>query len=319
MTRTTNIKGMQAIIRSNVLKKLKRITETEKQNVTKFINSLSLEELKQKGLTKQIETQFKDGKPRKTLIGGMKRQRDQYPDKPIEQGRITKFFHGLMGKQKSNETHTINIRRDELNEKFQEERDLMQQYEIAKIRTRDAIQQEQLMLSKLKSKRLEISTEYQRAKSFLELNKHLIKNIPDEQEQLYEKYKSMDKPDKDYKNWEKNRNIIFDKMRVNDTLYYELTGKILNHHELFTSASSSSSSSSDDVMPLMIDSLPQQQEETSAIRMPDVPSSSSAVIVAPPRQQPPQREPVIILPEPPETREQREQRIQERAIELGLD
>ena len=50
MTRTTNIKGMQAIIRSNVLKQLKRITETEKQNVTKFINSLSLEELKQKGL-----------------------------------------------------------------------------------------------------------------------------------------------------------------------------------------------------------------------------------------------------------------------------
>ena len=77
MPRTTNLQGLRALILHNVFKQLKRITKDNKNAIIKFVHSLPLEELKQKGIVKQIVSQFKDGKPRKNLIiGGMKRSHE---------------------------------------------------------------------------------------------------------------------------------------------------------------------------------------------------------------------------------------------------
>ena len=122
MPRTTNIKGLRALINHNVLKHLKRLSATEKQNVTNFINSLTLEELKQKGLTKQIVTQFKDGKPRKVLSGGM--NRDEHLDRPITRGYVRTFIDKLKGISSDERKYTVHKRKQELNDRIEEEKDL---------------------------------------------------------------------------------------------------------------------------------------------------------------------------------------------------
>ena len=87
MTRKIHINGMKAIIKHNLFKHVKRIIKNDKQEINSFMDSFSLEELKQKGITKQIIDQFKNGKPRKVLTGGMKRRRE-----PTREPKKSFFF-----------------------------------------------------------------------------------------------------------------------------------------------------------------------------------------------------------------------------------
>ena len=86
-----NVKGMRAIILYNVFKQSKRLTNDNKNDINDYVMSLSLNELKQKGLTKQIVNKFKNGKPRKILIGGMKSPNDN-DDEDDERPKKRSFF-----------------------------------------------------------------------------------------------------------------------------------------------------------------------------------------------------------------------------------
>ena len=74
------------------------------------------------------------------------------------------------------------------------------------------------------------------------------------------------------------QNTVFEKMRINDRMYYELTNKKLQHHELFTTGSSST-----DVVPQELEQVPQiepppppQPSQSSPIILPYAPASSSS-------------------------------------------
>ena len=271
MPRTTNIKGLRALINHNVLKHLKRLSATEKQNVTNFINSLTLEELKQKGLTKQIVTQFKDGKPRKVLSGGM--NRDEHLDRPITRGYVRTFIDKLKGISSDERKYTVHKRKQELNDRIEEEKDLEKKLKIAKIRTADARRQESLIQSKLNSKKMELDIEYEQTRDFISINEHLIKDIPPEQKSLFKEYNSIvtQVPEENYDDWKQVIDTIVQKMLINDRLYFELTHNYLVHHDDLTSivlfnkpqASSSSSSlpSSSSYLPIMEPPAPESSED----------------------------------------------------------
>ena len=57
----------------NIFEELKRSTKGIRNEIINFVNKMSIDELKQKGIVNQIVTQFNDGKPRQVLEGGMKR------------------------------------------------------------------------------------------------------------------------------------------------------------------------------------------------------------------------------------------------------
>ena len=119
MQRKTNVNGMKAIIKHNVFKQLKRITKVDKQDINEFIDSLSFDELKQKGLTKQIVDQFKNGKPRKILTGGMKRERAEPSEQPIKRTFTQKLFDMAKLKSIDDEKYTLNHNMDILKKLYQ--------------------------------------------------------------------------------------------------------------------------------------------------------------------------------------------------------
>ena len=73
--RQTNTNGMKAIIKHNVFKKLSQVTRKTKNDINSLFDSLTVKELKQKGLTQQIADQY--AHKRNVLRGGMKRGREE--------------------------------------------------------------------------------------------------------------------------------------------------------------------------------------------------------------------------------------------------
>ena len=211
---------------------------------------------------------------------------------------LKKLKDRLLGRPKTDNAHTVEARKIDLTEKIKEVKDLIKMYQIAKMRTEDAKRQEALILSQLQSKEMELTTEYQRTKGFLQLNDNLIEHIPLEQEELYVEYKKFDKKPAqgDYDKWKENKDLIYDQMHINDKLYFDLTGKFLTHHELFTNTSSSSSSSSTDNRPLLEPSYqilsPQQESShlqasaSEPVILPDAPPSSALIPTSAPQAEP---------------------------------
>jgi len=238
--RQVSPKALKALIKHNAIKQIKKLNldQKEYQNllelIEKHINTATYEELKKKGIVHEI-------------IGGMKRERDEYPDKPIKRGLLHRMYNSVFGSPSTDNINTVHVRKEELKQKLDDEKELVKKYKIAQIRTLDAKRNESLVLSQLQSKKIEIMTEYQRMKSFLQINNDLIKDIPKEQEKLYTKYKSMDKePERQYyDSWKKERDLIFDEMQINDRLYFDLTGTHLAYHNELSSNLSESSSSND--------------------------------------------------------------------------
>lgn len=80
MTRKTNVNGMKAIIKHNVMKQLSKMQLSKKEYskflklANNFIDSASIDDLKQKGITKFIITEIS---PKPTMIGEGKRKRDE--------------------------------------------------------------------------------------------------------------------------------------------------------------------------------------------------------------------------------------------------
>ena len=114
-----NKNGMKAIIRHNVFKQLKRLdsgvsmpgraqrlSKNDKDDIFLFIDSLSIDELKQKGLTKQIIDQFRNKKPRKVLSGGMKRRIEQTGE-PKKRSFIRRAIGTLVGEPYNEEDYNI--------------------------------------------------------------------------------------------------------------------------------------------------------------------------------------------------------------------
>ena len=151
--RETNILCMKAIIKHNIFKQLKRLTKYDKQDINNFIDSLSLDELKQKGLTKQIVLQFKNGKPRNVLSGEGKRKRDdddnQAPDQKISRGPVTKVLGYFVGNPIDDDEYTIKVKRDKMKEILKEEQEAKREYELAQSRTKKAIHDEEMALMEL--------------------------------------------------------------------------------------------------------------------------------------------------------------------------
>ena len=281
MSRSININSLRALILHNVYKRSKRITKENKDKIIKFVNSLTLEELKQKGIINQILVQFKDGKPRKIITGGMhKRKRDTFIDQPYKQGVFEKIKNVVFGTTAVK--HTINEKNRELYRMIGEKSSLLHDYEIAQLRTKDARLRETLILNQLHSSEIEVLAEYERVKGYYQINRDLIEEIPIEQNVLFEEHNALKKQpsNKNYEEWKMKQNTVFEKMCINDRMYFELTNKKLQHHDLFTTGSSST------------DVVPQELEQVPQIEPPPPPQEPQPP--APPQaQQPPQ------LPAPP--------------------
>ena len=141
MPRTTNLQGLRALILHNVFKQLKRITKDNKNAIVKFVHSLPLEELKQKGIVKQIVSQFKDGKPRKNLIiGGMKRPNDDDEDNGLPRKRniISKAVGWFTGRSTDDEKYNLEEEQNDFRKIFEEERKAVRRLEKAKERVQQA-------------------------------------------------------------------------------------------------------------------------------------------------------------------------------------
>ena len=283
MPRTTNLQGLRALILHNVYKRSKRITKENKDKIIKFVNSLTLEELKQKGIINQILVQFKDGKPRKNITGGMYKrkresERDTFIDQPYKQGVFEKIKNVVFGTTAVK--HTINEKNRELYRMIGEKSSLLHDYEIAQLRTKDARLRETLILTQLHSSEIEVLAEYERVKGYYQINRDLIEEIPIEQNVLFEEHNALKKQpsNKNYEEWKMKQNTVFEKMCINDRMYFELTNKKLQHHELFTTGSSST-----DVVPQELEQVPQiepppppQPLQSSPIILPYAPASSSS-------------------------------------------
>ena len=204
-----NINGMKAIIKHNVFKQLKRLSKNDKDDIFLFIDSLSIDELKHKGLTKQITDQFRNEKPRKVLSGGMKRRIEQTGE-PKRRSFIRRAIGTLVGEPYNEEDYNIQQQEAKLKNLIYEERKANEACIYTKKQIKIAVEnermareqlsviQQQMQIEIVKASRAtideyQIRSEYADLKMQLELiptGRHLA--TPEEQERLLTEIRYLD-------------------------------------------------------------------------------------------------------------------------------
>ena len=284
MTHSTNLNGMRSIILYNIFRQSKRLTKDNKDEITKYIHSLSLNELKKEGLTKQIVTQYKNGKPRKILIGGMNNGIDLNAQtynvrRRHRIDRVVGWFHG---KHYSDEINTVAEQEEAIKTLIDNEREAIKRYENAVVRTRQAQQQE-----KIAHDAIEIAQKEKMR--YIDGVPSLIKEIHEEEKlkkfliDQNEKFKfeyQMKISRNQNKSYDDKKILIDlrDQLQINDIFYYVLTNDHLQYKHLFPEEDNQASSSSDQPPAIM--------PPPSVIHLPPPP-----IIPPPPQQQQPQQQP----------------------------
>ena len=139
--RQVSLKGLRAITKHNVIKELNKLNLTKKEYqellelIEKHINDATHEDLKKKGIVKEI-------------IGGMKRN-DQHGDQPIKRGLFSKIIGSFKGESTNDEIYTMEKRIQDLKRVFSTEEELEKEYKIAVDRTREAKINEQSIASSI--------------------------------------------------------------------------------------------------------------------------------------------------------------------------
>ena len=351
MPRQIHVNGMRAIILYNVFKQNKRLTKENKKEIIDFVNTLSIENLKEKGLTKQITSQFKDGKPRKNITGGMfKRKRTVQPWETFERHPLDRLWGFLRSNDSINdEVNTVNKTQKNLKDLIDKEREAKENYEHAKVRTRQAQQQEYIAQTELEAASQEIKRYLDGIRSYIpkltaSSKEELKRDIEKQNEQLKDQYKN----EKYHQNAigyidENALKDILDEIKINDIVYLILTGRNLPNQEFYESLRRENEIFPDtlsSVLPPLIDQ-PSQSASSSTDAAPQQPSviipqppvapagpalmpPAQPIIIPPAPAQPiiippAPAQPIIIPPAPsqPETLEQRRQRQQQRMQDLN--
>ena len=289
-----NVKGMRAIILYNVFKQSKRLTNDNKNAINDYVMSLSLNELKEKGLTKKIVNKFKNEKPRKTLTrktftGGMNNGIDLNAQtynvrRRHRIDRVVGWFHG---KHYSDEINTVAEQEEAIKTLIDNEREAIKRYENAVVRTRQAQQQE-----KIAHDAIEIAQKEKMR--YIDGVPSLIKEIHEEEKlkkfliDQNEKFKfeyQMKISRNQNKSYDDKKILIDlrDQLQINDIFYYVLTNDHLQYKHLFPEEDNQASSSSDQINP---DQPPAIMPPPSVIHLPAPP-----IIPPPPPQQQPQQQP----------------------------
>ena len=303
MTHSTNLNGMRSIILYNIFRQSKRLTQENKKSIIDFVNTLSIDGLKKKGLTKQIVTQFKNGKPRKILIGVMNNGIDLNAQtynvrRRHRIDRVVGWFHG---KHYSDEINTVAEQEEAIKTLIDNEREAIKRYENAVVRTRQAQQQE-----KIAHDAIEIAQKEKMR--YIDGVPSLIKEIHEEEKlkkfliDQNEKFKfeyQMKISRNQNKSYDDKKILIDlrDQLQINDIFYYVLTNDHLQYKHLFPEEDNQASSSSDQppaIMPppsvIHLQAPPIIPPPPSVIHLPAPP-------IIPP---PPQPQPAPPLPAPPE-------------------
>lgn len=236
MPRTTNVKAMRAIVIHNVIKQMKRLTKENKEEIKDFVNSLSLEELKQKGLTKQIISQFKNRKPRKTLTGGMKRGNEYESSQPKKRSFIGKLTGLFKGEHFNDDKYTIENSKKELSKINEEEKQAEEKYKYAQRQTEQALRNEEIARREYTLRRAEKMEIIERHRNYFVTNSKLAETMENEHAKNLELLDYYDKMIADNLNVTLNnraRQTLVSKMLDNDGLYFNSTHRHLPQAERF--------------------------------------------------------------------------------------
>ena len=232
MPRQINVQGLRALIKHNTYKQLPNLHANHKKNITNFINGLTLEELKQKGLTAQIVAKYKmttKRKPRKVLSGGMKRSRDDdddEDDKPTKRSFFRKIVDTIKGNPYDDDKYNKNKHRKEMRTLVQEEIKAKQEYERAQQRTKEAREEEALALATLTLIRKK--KDILQGKTTSVFGKEDIDEIKGKHQEFLDKLKTVEiDMRREKKPWGKWRDEILREMSANNLLYRQLTGEDL--------------------------------------------------------------------------------------------
>jgi len=225
MPRSISINGMRAILLHNVFKQSKRLTNDDKNAINDYVMSLSLNELKQKGMTKQIVDKFKNMKPRKTISGGMKRKFD--PGKKVPLHWTKKIIRGFRGKTTNDDEYTIEQHKQYVKQFLNDKREYKKEYENAKIQTRIAHQQEEIAKNRLEASEREYKL-YLEGLQKIVLETPSIKDYLENQHKKYaSKYHEIQKERNEGFKDVSYLNSIIEDLEINNILYRTLTGNDL--------------------------------------------------------------------------------------------
>ena len=272
MPRSTNLNGMRSIILHNIFKQSKRLTKQNKDEITKYIHSLSIDELKKKGLTKQIVTQYKNEKPRKTLTGGMKRPNDnddEDDERPKKRSFLSKAFGFLRGKSYDENEYTLDKQKQKLEQFIEDEKILKKNYEEAQRKTHQAQRTEEIAKGKYELMTMQKESLMERNTNLLRNNQNLINKLEQDYNKVLEYFNYFQRRViNGYKDEERQREKMFNKMNVIDMLYFRIRNQHLPHFEessvLQQSSPSSSSSSASSSSAPAPEQAPEQEQESAS-------------------------------------------------------
>ena len=225
-----NINAMRAIVKHNVFKQLKQLSKSDQTKINDFIHSLSLNELKKKGLASEIIYKYKHATPkrgpRKNLSGGMKRGRDD-DDEPNKRPFLKRILDMAKGKPFNERENAIQEHEEQLKQILEDELKAKTQYDRAQLRTKEAQEEEEISLTKLQL--------IEKQRKFLQSKTKSTFGPLYDPSVIKEKYLALLEGLKvietdirrEGRPWQKWRDSRLREMAVYDLLYSEMTGEHL--------------------------------------------------------------------------------------------
>ena len=239
--RQVSLKGLKALTKHNIIKELERMKLSKEEYDEVFrlaeeiINNASHPDLKKKGIVKEI-------------IGGMKRKRDNTPlDQPLKRGFMRKVAGFFVGESPNDEEYTLEMKRKILADALKDENEAEKEYETARNRTVQSMQEEEIARLNLISIQRERALQFKGTKEFLSARPELIKQLEEDQEREIDGALDLESRiiDGSAAGYEKNLQRKLADIAEYDRIYHLVTGRHLpNFQEIMARQSSSSSSSS---------------------------------------------------------------------------
>ena len=305
MTRQVTPNALKAIIKHNAVKELKKMNLTKKKydqmlkKVEKIINDADHEQLKKKGIVKEI-------------VGGMKRGRDDDEiDEPPRRSLLQKLSGLIQGKFIDDDINSAHEIIAEFKRLSEEKHDRKEAYENAKRQTERAKRIEEIKQKEYDLICAQKDSFMNRYQSSFKKNEKLSKLVEQEHEDNLQALNNFDrmieKGDKS-KPVHDNRAKLMRIIQTADDFYFKSTGKHLRDYALHfgnDQSSSSSSSSAQEPAPataLAQASEPQPPPPPPAPAQQQADSSSSSQVQEPQNRQ--------------ESMEERERRLQQRLQQI---
>ena len=221
-----NINAMRAIVKHNVFKQLKQLSKSDQTKINDFIHSLSLNELKKKGLSSEIIYKYKHATskrgPRKNLSGGMKRGRDD-DDEPNKRPFLKRILDMAKGKPFNERENAIQEHEEQLKQILEDELKAKTQYDRAQLRTKEAQEEEEISLTKLQL--IEKQRKFLQSKTKSTFGPiHDLSSIKEKYLALLESLKVIETDiRREGRPWHNRRDSRLHEMSVYDLLYSEMT------------------------------------------------------------------------------------------------